>query len=316
MKKRILAAIMLVCTLLSSTAFAEEIIPQINTAAGRQVCLDVPQGKFSNGVFMVPVRRICEIFNASCDWYGDKRMIIINTPDNVTRVFLYIDSAEFRIFTFTGVLSGDGVNLPLEAPLEIVNDRTMVPFEQICKALKGEVVWSEDKTSVTVTAPEKEAETKAEIYIKANKEDVFAGDEVELTLYAKNANILDNYNFTGYSMAVIYDRAKFEYINSTLVNVEGTNVEAVKLENKNYSADSSKAVLLATAPLTITNDETIIGKIILKALTDDGGEIRLSDRVYTNGEDTALVYTKAESEEMAMLSRGSVLTIGESVILK
>ena len=117
-------------------------------------------------------------------------------------------------------------------------------------------------------------------------------------------------------MAVIYDKTKFEYVNSVLVNAEETRVEAVKLENKNYSADSSKAVLLATTPLIITNDETVIGKITLKALTDDGGEIRLSDRVYTNGEDTGLVYTKAESEEMAMVSRGSVLTIGESVILK
>ena len=153
MKKRIISAVMLICMLLTSTAFAE-VIPTINTSVGREVCLDVPQGKFTeNGVFMVPVRRICDIFNARCDWYGDERMIILNTPDNITRVFLYIDREEFRIFTFTGLISGEGVNLPLEAPLEIVNDRTLVPFEQICKALKGEVTWSDDRTSVTVTAP-------------------------------------------------------------------------------------------------------------------------------------------------------------------
>ena len=315
MKKRILIITMAFLMLFTSVGYAD-VIPTINTSMGREVCLDVPQGQFKDGVFMVPVRRICEIFNARCDWYGDERMIILNTPDNITRIFLYIDKAEFRIFTFTGVISGEGVNYPLEAPLEIVNDRTMVPFEQICKALKGEVVWSEDRTSVTVTAPEKELETKAEIYIKADKEDVSAGEEVVLTLFAKNANILENYNFTGYSMAVVYDRTKLEYVTSVLTDTQGKMVEAVKLENKNYSDDSSKAVLLSTAPMTITNDETVIGKITFKALTDEGGEVCLSNRVYTPGEDTSLVYTKAESEDMALISRGSMLTIGESVILK
>lgn len=316
MKKRIISAVMLICILLTSTAFAE-VTPTINTSVGREVCLDVPQGKFTeNGVFMVPVRRICDIFNARCDWYGDERKIILNTPDNITRVFLYIDREEFRIFTFTGVISGEGVNLPLEAPLEIVNDRTLVPFEQICKALKGEVTWSDDRTSVTVTAPEKELETKAEIYIKADKEDVMAGEEVVLTLLAKNANVLESYNFSGYSMAVVYDREKFEYVSSSLTSPDGNKVEAVKLENKNYSQDSSKAVLLATAPFAITNDETIIGKITFKALTDDGGEISLSNRVYTAGDDTALVYTKADSEDMVSVNRGTMLTIGEPVILK
>lgn len=316
MKKRIISAVMLICMLLTSTAFAE-VIPTINTSVGREVCLDLPQGKFTeNGVFMVPVRRICDIFNARCDWYGDERKIILNTSDNITRVFLYIDREEFRIFTFTGVISGEGVNLPLEAPLEIVNDRTLVPFEQICKALKGEVTWSDDRTSVTVTAPEKELETKAEIYIKADKEDVMAGEEVVLTLLAKNANVLESYNFSGYSMAVVYDREKFEYVSSSLTSPDGNKVEAVKLENKNYSQDSSKAVLLATAPFAITNDETIIGKITFKALTDDGGEISLSNRVYTAGDDTALVYTKADSEDMVSVNRGTMLTIGEPVILK
>lgn len=316
MKKRIVSAAVIVCMLLTSVAFAE-VIPTINTSAGREICLDVPQGKITeNGVFMVPVRRICEIFNARCDWYGDERMIILNTSDNVTRIFLYIDRAEFRIFTFTGVISGEGVNLPLDAPLEIVNNRTLVPFEQICKALKGEVVWSEDRTSVTVTVPEKELETKAEIYIKADKEDVAAGEDVELTLIAKNANILENYNFTGFSMAVVYDRTKFEYVSSVLTNPQGDMIEAIKLENKNYSDDSSKAVLLGTAPMSITSDETVIGKIAFKALTDEGGEISLSNRVYTAGDDTALVYTKADSEEMVMINRGTMLTIGNAIILK
>ncbi len=315
MKKRIISAALLICMLLTSTVFAE-VIPTINTSLGREVCLDAPQGKFTNGVFMVPVRRICEIFNARCDWYGDERMIILNTPDNITRIFLYIDRAEFRIFTFTGLISGEGVNLPLEAPLEIVDDRTLVPFEQICKAMKGEVVWSEDRSSVTVTAPVQEQETKAEIRIKSDKEDVSAGEEVELTLVAKNANILENYNFTGYSMAVVYDRTKFEYVSAILTNPQGNIIEAIKLENKNYTADSSKAVLLATTPFAITNDEFVIGKITLKALTDEGGEIKLSNRVYTSGDDMALVYTKADSEEMAALSRGEILEIGEAVIMK
>lgn len=316
MKKRIVLITMALLMLITSVAFADS-QPVIKTAVGREVCLDIPQGKFSDGVFMVPVRRICEIFDATCDWYGDERMIILNTPDNITRIFLYIDRAEFRIFTFTGVISGEGVNLPLDAPLEIVNDRTLVPFEQICKALKGEVTWSEDGTTVTVTAPEKDIETKAEIYVKTDKEDISAGEEIELTVMAKNVDLVENYNFSGYSAAIIYDKTQFEYVSSSMTDAQGKKAEAVRMENKEFTADSSKAVLLATTPIDHNNDEVVIGKVMLKALTDNGGEIRLSNRVYTVGDDTLLVYTEVDGENMAVVNRGSMLKIHtEPIILK
>ncbi len=314
MKKKFLAALLAFCSFASTAAFAEDIIPTITTSTEREICLDVPQGEFVDGVFMVPVRRICEIFDASCDWYGDERKIIINTPDNITRVFLYLDKDTFRIFTFTSVITGDAEDLTLDAPLKIVDDRTMVPFEQLCKALKGECVWSEDKTSVKVNVPAELSEDRAEIYLKADTQDVNAGDEVTVQIMAKNLDVSDEFAFIGYSAGVIFDKNAFEYVSSHLVGNTDPTVEYVRAENTNFTNDSIKTVCINPVSFDYSDDEVCIGKVVFKALTDDGGEIKLSNRIYTIGDDTSLVYSHDETGAYVNLSRGTQLKIDTTAI--
>ncbi len=309
MKKRFFAILLAICSLASSAAFAEEIIPTITTSTEREICLDVPRGKFTNGVFMVPVRRICEMFNASCDWYGEEQRIIINTPDNITRLFLYIGNDTLQIFTFTSVITGTNEYLPLDAPLEIVNDRTLVPFEQICRALKGECVWSEDKSSVTVKVPAELSEDRAEIYLKADAQDIKAGDEITVDIMAKNLDISDKFDFIGYSAGVIFNKSEFEYVSAKLEGNTDPAVEYIKAENINFTDDSIKTVCLNPVAFDYGDEDVCIGKIVLKALTDNGGEVKLSNRIYTIGDDTALVYSHNETSEYIMLSRGTQLKI-------
>ena len=309
MKKKILAALLALCSFASTAAFAEDIIPTITTSTGKEICLDVPQGEFTDGVFMAPVRRICEIFNASCDWYEEERRIIINAPDNITRLFLYIGNNQLQIFTFTSVISGTNEYLPLDAPLKIVNDRTMVPFEQLCKALKGECVWSEDKTSVKVNVPGELPADRAEIYLKADAQDVKAGDEVTVQIMAKNVDVSEEFGFIGYSAGVIFDKSAFEYVKSTLEGNTDPSVEYVRAENANFTNDSIKAVCLNPVSFDYNDDEVCIGKVVFKALTDDGGEIKLSNRIYTIGDDTSLVYSHNETGAYVNMSRGTQLKI-------
>lgn len=309
MKKKILAALLALCSFASTAAFAEDIIPTITTSTGKEICFDVPQGEFTDGVFMAPVRRICEIFNASCDWYEEERRIIINAPDNITRLFLYIGNDQLQIFTFTSVISGTNEYLPLDAPLKIVNDRTMVPFEQLCKALKGECVWSEDKTSVKVNVPGELPADRAEIYLKADAQDVKAGDEVTVQIMAKNIDVSEEFGFIGYSAGVIFDKSAFEYVKSTLEGNADPSVEYVRAENANFTNDSIKAVCLNPVSFDYNDDEVCIGKVVFKALTDDGGEIKLSNRIYTIGDDTSLVYSHNETGAYVNMSHGTQLKI-------
>ncbi len=312
--KKLLSFIMAALVLLSTTAFAE-ILPKIYTSSDREICLDVPQGKFVDGVFMAPVRRVCEIFDASCDWYSENQSIIINSKDNVTRIFLYIGNPTIRVFTFTGVISGSGENFPLEAPIEIVNDRTMVPFEQLCKALKGECVWNEDKTEVLVKVAEADAPKKAEIYLTQDKEDVAAGDEVTITVMGKNLDIMEQYGFSGLSTAVIFDKAAFEHVSTDITDADGNLVKALKFENKEFTNDSVKTVTFATEPFAYGDEEVKIGKIVLKALTDKGGEVKLSNRIYTIGSDTELVYMDKSGESLASVNKGTELSINTSPVI-
>ena len=61
MKKKFLAALLALCSFASTIAFAEDVIPTITTSTGKEICLDIPQGEFVDGVFMVPVRRIHDL---------------------------------------------------------------------------------------------------------------------------------------------------------------------------------------------------------------------------------------------------------------
>ena len=314
MKKRILSIVLMIM-MLSTTAFAQS-EPQIITSTGREICLDAPLGKYVSDVFMVPVRRVCDIFDASCTWFGEERMVVIDSPDNITRLFLYIDKSDFRIFTFTGVISGEAVDLPLEAPLEIVQDRTMVPFEQICRALKGECVWSEDKSMVTVNVPAPAKETKkAEIYLAADKTDAAAGEEITVNIMAKNLDILNGYGLAGLSAGVIFDKAAFEHVSTDLTNDKGEILETAKFENKEFTADSVKTVCFATSIFAQGDEEVCIGKIVLRAKSDDGGEVKLSNRIYTIGKDTELVYMDTAGESIANIGSGAHLVINTQPVL-
>ena len=314
MKKRILSIILMIM-MLSTTAFAEA-VPRIVTSDDREVCLDVPQGKYVNGVLMVPVRRVCEMFDATCDWYGDRQEIIINSPDNITRIFLNIGQDQFRIFTFTGVLSGEAVDLPLEAPLEIVNDRTMVPFQQLCQALNGECVWSEDKSVVTVKVPETDSK-KAEIRLAIDNEEVNAGEEITITIYAKNLDLINGFSFSGFSLGVVFDKAAFEHVSTNLTDNEGKLVEAMKFENAEFTEDSVKTVCLGDVPFAYGDEEVCVGKMVFRALTDEGGEIKLSNRMYTIGRDTELVYMDQAGETIVSIGSARNLKIHtQPIVLK
>lgn len=289
--KKLFALLMASALCLSSAAaFAQE-VPKV-MAGEREISMDEVDMEYVDGVLMIPVRRLCSVAGAECDWYGDEQKIVINTKDSMTRIFLYIGSDELHVFTFKDIINGTSEYTTLEAPLKIVNDRTLVPFEQLCRALKLEYEWSEDKSLVTIKTGEVITDAlRAEASIVADKEDVNAGDIVEVSVILKNMGTLyPDYGYNGYSAGIIYNFEEFELVSSTLTMPDGTEVGGVGAENAQAFRDDQLMVAYVNAKnFPYEGDTMIAGKIVLKALTDNGGTLRLSDRISSRGQNTTFV---------------------------
>lgn len=307
--KKILSIILLM-TVIFATFTVAQAAPAITTEAGREICLEFPEGEFHGDVFMVPVRRICDVFSATCDWYEEDRKIIINSKDNITRIFLYIDKPTYRIFTFTGLLSGEGVNYELAAPLKIVQDRTMVPLEQLCQALNGSCTWNQDKSQVVIKTGEIDPERKVPgLYIQSDATDVNKDDTVVVNIKANNLQISDSFSFSGYTAGLIYNKKEFEFVSCTLTDNEGNDIESLNMENLDFTEDSIKLVRVLGLPIDHVDKDALVGRVVLKALTDNGGEIRISSRIYTIGDDTSVVYVQRESSSLVSIKDGLDLKI-------
>ena len=318
MKKKIFASVIAsMLSLVTVMGVSAQNVPMVR-AGEREIVMDVA-GEYVDGVFMAPVRRICSIAEARCDWYDKERMIILNTKNNVTRIFLYPERNTFRIFTFTSVADGYGEDIELEVPLKIVNDRTLVPFEQIAKALKLEYEWSEDKSVITVKTDEVITDDKKlEAYIVADKEDIAAGEEVTVSLMVNNVDLYPDYGYSGYTAAVIYNSEEFQLVSSHMTTPEGEILNELGADNPAFSEDSMKAVYVTVNALPYTESTITAGKIIFKALTDNGGKFRLSDRITTIGYDTSILLShKTDLTDIGLFEKASVLDINvQDVIIK
>ena len=310
MKKKIWASCLAAALCLGSISFAET-IPTIRVAE-RTISFNKPEGEMSGGVFTAPVRRICDVLGASVDWYEDKQMIIINSKDNMTRLFLYIGNENLRVFTFTSVAEGTAEEFKLDAPLKIENGRTLVPFEQICKALKAEVKWSDDRSVATIVTDEAPTdEKKVEMYLKVDKEDVNKDDIVEVSVMADNVDLYKDYMYAGYTAAVIYDPSEFEFVKSCIGDGSEDKYEgALGADNAGFTKDSVKAVYISVDKETFEGNTGVAGKLTFKALSDNGGKFKLSDRISDVGYDTSIMFTEtANIKNTVLLQKSSELKL-------
>ncbi len=295
MKKKIVSALLAAAAVLVSFTgvFAQE--EPVVMWAERQIVFDRPEGEYINDVYMAPVRRVCSMAGASVDWYADEQMVVINSKDNLTRLFMYIGKDTLRVFTFTSVADGTAEEFPLAAPLKIVDDRTLVPLEQVLTALKVVYTWSEDKSTITVdSGMEITDEERLTLSVQADKEDVSAGDEVTVSIVASNLDLYPEYAYSGYSAGIIYNKDEFELVSSGLTLPDGTDANAMGAENGDFSSDMAKVVYVTTDVFDYTEDTAVVGKVVLRALTDNGGKIALSNRIHDIGYDTTLVLTKRD----------------------
>jgi hypothetical protein len=110
-----------------------------------EVTLDTPP-YIKNGRTMVPFRFISESFGAHVIYDAVERSITLYTDD--VSIWLQIGNPEAYIET-EGVMGREKVTL--EAPPEIVNNRTFVPLRFIGEAFGASIDWNGETREITIT---------------------------------------------------------------------------------------------------------------------------------------------------------------------
>ena len=108
----------------------------------------------SNDRTMVPIRFVAESLGAEVLWEEGWKYCIIKSDD--TEIKLNFNSAEFEV---------NGEKLTFDAPVEITQDRTMVPIRFVSEQLGRDVYWNERNSAVVIAPKDNpwQEDRKAEI---------------------------------------------------------------------------------------------------------------------------------------------------------
>src|SRR6056297_1740583 len=104
---------------------------EIATVDGEEVVLDVP-AKIINDRTMVPIRFVAESMGFFVEWDAENRTVIIGED---SQILLPIESTTATV---------GGVEVELDSPAVIENDRTLVPVRFVSENLGAKVSWDEE----------------------------------------------------------------------------------------------------------------------------------------------------------------------------
>lgn len=91
---------------------------------------------------MVPFRVLAEVIGVQVSWHGETRTIDAHAPDRNVRLVIGADSALVN-----------GVQVTLDVPPLIVDDRTLVPLRFFGEAFGAEIGWNGETRTVTIRSP-------------------------------------------------------------------------------------------------------------------------------------------------------------------
>ncbi|MGN1318015.1 MAG: copper amine oxidase N-terminal domain-containing protein [Lachnospirales bacterium] len=98
------------------------------------------------GRTLVPFRAVGEALGAEVDWDGATKTVSFENE---------MVAVEFAIggdtLTATDKATGVSVDVDVDVPAKIINDRTMVPVRVVSENLGFDVAWDQDTKTVTVT---------------------------------------------------------------------------------------------------------------------------------------------------------------------
>lgn len=152
---RILVFTAIILLILCKTAYAESLIPEhdgqehiYDSSEITLVIDDIPidndelsiQPVILDNQTYVPAREIFEKIGATVDWRAESEEIFISCE--YSSIVLNVDNKNIYV---------DGVPKTSDAPLKIINDRTMLPLCTISEVIDYDINWDEDTRVITLS---------------------------------------------------------------------------------------------------------------------------------------------------------------------
>lgn len=165
--KKLLSAVLAVFALtLTCVSAAQNPTVKLN---GNEIVFADQTAIIKNDRTLVPARGVFEAMGAKVKWHEKERRVQIDSRDNITRVYLTIDSDNMEIYKFKSIFSADREDKTLDVAAQIINDRTMIPLRAVSEAFECNVEWDGDAREVIITTKEF-SEMMANESVKAAKE--------------------------------------------------------------------------------------------------------------------------------------------------
>lgn len=290
MKKKIVSMALSAVCVLGVSAFAED-APKV-VVDGCEVVFEDQKPVIEEDRILVPLRGALEAAGADVNWFETTKKIQVQSHDNWRLAELIVDSDIMKVSKFRedNILMADTTEVQLEVPAKVVNDRTLVPLRAVNEAFLYETNWDDETKTATITTDrELPSADDMGIYLTADKEDVNAGDTVNVYINVKNFEQEENKVINGVTAGLIYDKSKLQLVGTTLCSGD-TDVSGIGAQNDKFSDDSLKAASVTVNYGECPSYDGKIYKVTFEALADDGGEVKLSKRYHSRlGYDTSLV---------------------------
>lgn len=107
---------------------------------GELVRFDTQYPMIINDFTLVPIRAVTEALGAKVSWDGDNQLVTIKKGKT---------AIELCIGSDTALVNGDAVKI--DAPAEVINNRTMVPLRFVAETFGLTVEWDGDTRTVEIT---------------------------------------------------------------------------------------------------------------------------------------------------------------------
>ncbi len=138
--KRILSVLIICISMLCAVnVSAQNVNIYLN---GEELVLDT-NAYINNDRTMVPLRGAFEAVGAKVSWDAQENMAIVAKTEAEDTTFIFVQIGSSNAFV-------NSEQVELDAPAEIVNDRTMVPLRFIMENLGAMVNWDAQTNSVYI----------------------------------------------------------------------------------------------------------------------------------------------------------------------
>lgn len=129
---------------MNNTAFADDDIDVIIN--GEQIYFDV-QPCIMEGRTMVPMRKIFEELGSTVEWVPDANLIIATKDTNIIAMEIGVNT-----ISITDIKDGQTIEVNLDVPPVIIEDRTLVPLRAVAEVFGYEVIWDDESRTVIINS--------------------------------------------------------------------------------------------------------------------------------------------------------------------